>query len=216
LASPALSSKFVNNPMARLRPFYSYDSQDAESLASALNKSKRIEPKRYAELVRIIRDLNALATGGTIACNEFRDQREKRRFEKHWGKKYSVIIDDRIFASRASDVAELAVQRLNLYLERFKYHAEIIQWHKNELNIEWKHASPGASLIYMVVRLAECGLLVRLRQCERCGDWFYAKRDGTRFCKKVCAQLQWQSSETGKAKRKKYLRDYMRDYRKTN
>jgi hypothetical protein len=200
--------------MARVRPFYSYDGEDAESLASSLNKGKRTEPERYSELVRIIRDLNDLATGGTIACNEFRDHREKSRIEKHFGKNYSVMIDDRIFASDPSDVAEFAIQRLNRRLEKYAYRAEVIQWHKNELNIEWKHASPGASRIYMVLRLAESGLLVRVRQCERCGDWFYAKRDRTRFCKKVCAQLQWQSSETGKAKRKEYLREYMREYRK--
>jgi hypothetical protein len=210
----SLSIKFVNPQMRYIRPFYSYDSQDAESFAAGLNKGKKTAPERYSELVPIIQDLNDLATGGMIACNEFRDQREKSRIEKHFGKNYSVMIDDRIFVSDPSDVAEFAIRRLNRRLEKYAYRAEVIQWHKNELNIEWKHASPGASRIYMVLRLAESGLLVRVRQCERCGDWFYAKRDRTRFCKKVCAQLQWQSSETGKAKRKEYLREYMREYRK--
>jgi hypothetical protein len=200
--------------MRYLRPFYGYDSQDAEALAAALNKSKGTQLKGYAELVRTIQDLNYLATGGA-PWKRFRDQQHKAEIEKHLGADYAFITkDDELFASGPEKIPELLILRLNDNLEKYAYRAEISQWHKNDLTIEWKHTSPEASRIYLILRLAECGLLVRVRQCERCGDWFYAKRDRARFCKKQCAKLHWQTSETGKAKRQKYLREYMREYRK--
>jgi hypothetical protein len=201
--------------MRHIRPFYSYDSQDAEFLASALNKIKGTEPEHYAEAVGIIRDYNYLATG-RAPWKRFRDRQHKAEIDKHLGagEEYAFISsDDELFASDPEKIPELVALRLTAHLDKYRYRAEVIEWHNGNVTTEMKSASPGSARIYKVMRLAECGLLVRVRQCERCGDWFYAKRDRARFCKKMCARLHWQTSETGKAKRKKYLREYMRDYR---
>jgi hypothetical protein len=194
------------------------DKRDAEDLAATLNFGKRKKPERYAELVPIIQDLNNLATGSAIGYNDFPDQEEKKRFEKHFGKDYSLVIggkdgDLRIFASDRKYVPELAVSRLNARLEKYSYLAEV-GFRKGKLNVNWRTTSTTGSLFHEILELAERGLLVRVRLCERCGDWFYAKQDRTRFCKKTCAKLHWQSSETAKANRRKYIRKYMRKYRK--
>jgi hypothetical protein len=201
--------------MRDLRPPYRYDAIDAESFAHGLNEAKKSKSNRYAEMVRIVRDLNDLAAGRAISHNLFRDQKHKRQIERHFGKKYSLVIDEDIFASDPKDVPKLAIARLNHRLEKYTYRAEINEGlRENELCIEWKRGSPGSPAVYLVLRLAESGLLARVRQCERCGDWFFAKRSIARFCKKTCAKLHWNASEAGRSERRKYMRTYMQKYRK--
>jgi hypothetical protein len=208
--------------MSQIRPVYSArDKRDAQNIAGvvihALNFGpKRAEPQRteLCELGPIVKDLNDLATGTAVGYNEFIDQEEKKRFQKHWGNDYSLVLDGRIFASDRKDVPELAVTRLNGRLEKYLYRPEIQYFSKGKLNVNWETTSAIGSFVHLILELAERGLLARVRVCERCGNWFYAKQDRTRFCRKMCAKLHWQSSETAKAKRRKYNRKYMRKYRK--
>jgi hypothetical protein len=207
--------------MSQIRPVYGgEDKRAAQDLAEFLNSGKRKRPERYADLVPIIQDLNNLATGRAIGYNNFLDQEEKTRFKKTFGSEnnYSLVVQGkdgslRIFVSDPKYVPELAVKRLNTRLEKYSYLAEVA-FRKGKLNVNWRTTGTSGSLVHEVLELAERGLLVRVRLCERCGDWFYAKQNRTRFCTKTCAKLHWQSSETAKAKRRKYIRKYMRKYRK--
>jgi hypothetical protein len=66
-----------------------------------------------------------------------------------------------------------------------------------------------------ILRLAEQGLLSRLRRCglTACGKWYYARFDHQRFCGAParCKEKHKTQSEDFKAKRRKYMRDYYRD-----
>jgi hypothetical protein len=203
--------------MSQKRPVYSIeDKRDAQDIAGVVMHALNSGRKRaeLAELVPIVKDLNDLATGRAIGYNEFIDQEEKGRFQKRFGNHYSLVMDGRIFASDRKDVPELAVARLNARLEKYLYLPEIRYFRKGKLNVNWGTTSAIGEFVHLILELAERGLLVRVRVCERCGNWFYAKQDRTRFCRKMCAKLHWQSSATAKARRRKYNRKYMRKYRK--
>ena len=202
--------------MSQIRPVYSVeDKRAAKDLAAGLNLVRRKRPVRYAELVLIIEDLNSIATRKPIAHNIFRDKLEKTVFKKTFSRPFALVVDsDRIFASNPKYVPGLAIRRLNARLEQYSYSAEVELSRKGKFTVNWRTTSASGSRVHEILELAKRGLLVRVRQCEQCGDWFYAKQDRTRFCKKACAKLHWQSSEVGRAKRRKYIRKYMRKYRK--
>ena len=58
--------------------------------------------------------------------------------------------------------------------------------------------------------LAEEGLLERIRECETCGEWFYAYRPSPvyRFHADACREKYWRSSDEGKKKRRIFMRKY--------
>jgi len=60
----------------------------------------------------------------------------------------------------------------------------------------------AAEMIFAIVRLGERGLLGRVRNCTRCGRWFYAKFNHQRFCGKKCQILHYQTSEEWKSRRR--------------
>lgn len=63
--------------------------------------------------------------------------------------------------------------------------------------------------VLTVLTLANGGGIDRIRQCDRCGKWLYARRIQQRFCSQSCQQRNYRDSETWKTDR----RDYMRRYR---
>lgn len=63
--------------------------------------------------------------------------------------------------------------------------------------------------VLTVLTLANCGGIDRIRQCDQCGRWLYARRIQQRFCSQSCQQRNYKDSETWKTDR----RDYMRRYR---
>src|SRR5215472_1087779 len=58
-----------------------------------------------------------------------------------------------------------------------------------------KQGQRVAAMMLAVVRLAELGLLRRLRPCIRCSRWFFAKFNHQRFCGKRCQELHYQTGE---------------------
>jgi hypothetical protein len=44
------------------------------------------------------------------------------------------------------------------------------------------------------------------QRCERCGDWFYAGRNGAKFCKDACRVLSHVQTDEGKESRARYMR----------
>jgi hypothetical protein len=63
-----------------------------------------------------------------------------------------------------------------------------------------------ASMILIVVRFAETGLLRRIRRCLRCNNWFFARFNHQRFCEKRCQVLHYQTGEYWKQRRReRYL-----------
>lgn len=64
-------------------------------------------------------------------------------------------------------------------------------------------------LLGMIHDLATSGKLRRVRQCEHCARWFFARRrDDQRFDKDECREKDYRKSDKGRQKRAKYMRDY--------
>jgi hypothetical protein len=108
---------------------------------------------------------------------------------------------DRELAKHALCVQTFQVQNEG----RYKAFAEpkwIFSWHSSA-------GSRSAEMIFRIVRLAERGLLARLRKCsrDRCGRWFYAKFNHQRFCGARCQLLHYQTSEEWKKRRRERYRE---------
>jgi hypothetical protein len=63
--------------------------------------------------------------------------------------------------------------------------------------------------IQLILDLARAGYLTRLRRCQCCRKWLYARFKHQGYCSTKCQQKHYSQSPDWKAKR----RDYMRKYR---
>jgi hypothetical protein len=59
-----------------------------------------------------------------------------------------------------------------------------------------------ANLLFVIIRLAERGLLRRVRPCLRCTRLFFARFNHQRFCKTKCQVLHYQTGEYWKQHRR--------------
>jgi len=64
--------------------------------------------------------------------------------------------------------------------------------------------------VLQVVRLAELGLVDRVRRCS-CGAWFFAHASTKQWCSVKCRHRDYKSTPEWKEKRNRYARDYYRD-----
>jgi len=80
---------------------------------------------------------------------------------------------------------------------------------------DWRHlarVSPAQALAFVkALHLANQQLLDRIRQCRKCGTWFFARMIHKEFCSTRCQQLYIRSTD----KFKKERREYMRRLRRT-
>jgi hypothetical protein len=61
--------------------------------------------------------------------------------------------------------------------------------------------------VMSVARLAEKGLLSRVRLCAMCSDrWFFAKHSNYRFCSATCREKQYTSTEEYRRKKAQQMR----------
>jgi len=199
-----------------VRPFYTrFDLEDVKPLIWTLNSPARERrPERYKELVQIIREFNELRDGKPLAYNLFSNEEEKASFEQISGETARLIDGERILVSDSKFVRKLAEGRLSDRIEKHSFSAVVNFSSSGRPHVEWQGCDTTVSLVYLVLRLAEHDLLKRVRQCEHCTRWFCAGRKAKIFCRSACSKLHWQSSATGKAKRRKYMRKYMQKYRK--
>lgn len=103
--------------------------------------------------------------------------------------------------------------RLNQRLEKYLFAVQVQMGRSQRVTVTWEGRATISTFIYWAIRLAEFGLLKRVRQCPQCGKWFAAVRRTKRFCSAGCIKLGWQASDVGKEKRRAYMRKYMQKYR---
>lgn len=61
--------------------------------------------------------------------------------------------------------------------------------------------------VWDITRLTESGQLERVRQC-RCERWYFAQRIDQKACSAVCRHKTYEQTDSFKAKRRTYMRDY--------
>jgi hypothetical protein len=70
--------------------------------------------------------------------------------------------------------------------------------------------------VLSVLRLSQKGILDRVRKCPCCGRWFFARFRHQHFCETKCQQKQYRTSESWKAHRREWAREYYRTKLKPN
>lgn len=81
------------------------------------------------------------------------------------------------------------------------------------LNREFDYDATDA--VFNLTRLAEQGLLDRLKRC-RCGLWVFARFSHQRFCSSKCREQEFRSSTGWKEHRRKKAREYYRLHKTRN
>jgi hypothetical protein len=80
---------------------------------------------------------------------------------------------------------------------------------------DWKLTVRGRHLwvpvrmhVMDVLNLANDGLLHRLRRCQQCTRWFYAKAEKQLFCCGACRERQFRTTPEGRERRRLYMQHY--------
>jgi hypothetical protein len=61
-----------------------------------------------------------------------------------------------------------------------------------------------------VIELGQKRLLSRMRQCQQCAKWFYARFSHQGSCSAKCRQSHYKTSKAFREKRREYMRQYYR------
>jgi hypothetical protein len=112
-----------------------------------------------------------------------------------------------------------ATRRLLNEIQRELGDFKVTMWPAYPTRSGWKinwmisgFAPDSPKLVYwmnkaLIHDLAAAGLLRSVRECDFCQDWYFARKGDQRFCKPYCRERYHRSTEEGKAKKAKYMRD---------
>jgi hypothetical protein len=85
---------------------------------------------------------------------------------------------------------------------------------KTEIESWWKPFGTGDAII-ATLDLLQQRLVDRIRQCD-CGSWFHARFAHSRYCSSQCQQVYGSKTDAFKARRRNYMRDYLRARKKAD
>jgi len=125
-------------------------------------------------------------------------------------------LDDPHVAAIAERISEVTDQ-VDSLLTRYRWHPAIrvnpdgtlrqtVSWSQLDEETEWEMRTVHWLLSDLPKSPQEKGACSHFCFCERCGDWFYAGREGARFCKSACRVMSHNQTEQGRAGRALYMR----------
>jgi hypothetical protein len=80
-----------------------------------------------------------------------------------------------------------------------------------KLDFIWNTSNrPSSDAVLQIALLGGEGLLSRVRRCDACGRWFYARFRHQDFCKTRCQQTHYKRSPDWREHRRKYMQSYRR------
>lgn len=123
------------------------------------------------------------------------------------------------------------VRGMNKLLARHRVYAQYRSTRRGRWTVSWNHLSNREKVeivifaggnydtfpygegdaLQSIIKLAEEGFLGRVRTCDVCGRWYFARFEHQLFCQTPCQQKNFRSTPKFRAQ----WRDYMRDYRRT-
>ena len=62
--------------------------------------------------------------------------------------------------------------------------------------------------VLSLFRFMEAGYFQRLRKCDFCSNWFFARFGHQHYCQKRCQMVAYKTTEPWRMKRRKYMREY--------
>lgn len=82
-----------------------------------------------------------------------------------------------------------------------------IRWPQHDEESAWENATVHWLLSQLPTSPQNKASFAHFTHCERCGDWFYAGRDGAKFCRDACRIMSYAQTGEGKAARALYMRE---------
>ena len=115
-----------------------------------------------------------------------------------------------------ADKIDGPLNELNRDLRRYQFRPYVAPWHDAKYHatrwvVRWYSGRPGLEHVAtfgpldMIVDLARVGHLSRLRRCNHCRKWLYAKFRHQVFCLQKCQQKNYTETEAFKAHRREYM-----------
>jgi hypothetical protein len=84
------------------------------------------------------------------------------------------------------------------------------RWHAEGERSSTPDSLSEADAVLSILQLAQNGYVHRLRECEDCRKWFFARFSHSRFCSQGCQQRNYRRSPEWRKHRNQYMRDYYR------
>jgi hypothetical protein len=81
-------------------------------------------------------------------------------------------------------------------------------WKGNDSRREEGLRFVAPEALELILKLTQTGDLTRLRQCNQCQKWLFARFRHQTFCSTQCQQRNYTQSDTWKAHRRAYMRRY--------
>ena len=114
------------------------------------------------------------------------------------------------------------LNELNRDLRRYRFRPLVAPWYEANLHatrwvVHWYSGRPGRKALAtfgaldLIVDLAQAGHLSRLRRCNHCRKWVYAKFRQQVFCSQKCQQKNYTQTEAFKAHRREYMNRWYRE-----
>jgi hypothetical protein len=106
-------------------------------------------------------------------------------------------------------------QRLNETLVKFTYAPQIdLDDFPDGERLSWMLVTEQPPLdmlsvqVRLVLQLIEQGAILKIRRCQQCSAWFFARFSHQDYCTTSCRIKHLSGTEEFKEKRRKYMRDY--------
>jgi hypothetical protein len=107
---------------------------------------------------------------------------------------------------------EPMVTLVNSSLGGFPQRLQLTVTSAGRLDIDWMRGRSKASrpdeTIWPMLQLVRQGYLNRIRSCQECRKWFYARFGHQTFCGTACQQKFYRSSPEWMAHRREWMRNY--------
>jgi hypothetical protein len=90
---------------------------------------------------------------------------------------------------------------------------QTLRWPNSNEDIAWENSTIHWLISQLPTSPQQKGPFAYFTHCERCGDWFYAGREGAKFCRAACRVMSHAQTDEGKAARAQYMRELRKQER---
>ncbi len=195
--------------------------EEGKFLAGWLNSRKG--KKSSARLLRLLIGLRELSGLSPVAQYANRDALERllarpgKPFPGGRGRVIRVSLQD---LSPSREYVR-KIRRVDAQLARYKVRPRLTvskaplfaKYGRARHLWDWHGKNPETDAVLKLLELEQQGLLDRVRECRRCGQWLFARFVHQRFCTQACQLKAYQSSEYWREHRRQWWRAARREGR---
>jgi hypothetical protein len=90
---------------------------------------------------------------------------------------------------------------------------QVKHWAQIDEELAWENSTVHWLISQLPTSPQQKGPFAHFTHCERCGNWFYAGREGAKFCRAACRVMSHAQTVEGKAARAQYMRELRKQER---